>query len=105
MQIVVGPALRADVTHMRTRSSLPTPRVSYMYFVFASTSGGGVGSRCPRNEYDGVYCFIVGFTGLFGSSARNRALIFGGDFLAGFAFGAGAGEGGGATAIGRCGAA
>jgi hypothetical protein len=76
-----------------------------MYFVRASTSGGGVGSRCPRNEYVGVYCFIVGFTGLFGSIARKRALMFGGAFLAGLGFGAGGGDGGTATEIGRCGAA
>lgn len=104
MQIVVGPALCAAVTHMRTRASPPTPRVSYMYFVFASTSGGGVGSRRPRSEYEGVYCFIVGLTGLFGSSARSRALIFGGAFLAAFGLGAGRGDGGAATAIGRWGA-
>jgi hypothetical protein len=52
-----------------------------------------------------VYCFIVGFTGLLGSSARSLALMFGGAFFAGFAFGSGCGEGGAATAIGRCGAA
>lgn len=48
-----------------------------MYFVFASTSGGGVGSSLPRNEYEGWYDLLDGFTGLLGSSALSFALMFG----------------------------
>jgi hypothetical protein len=69
-----------------------------MYFVRARISGGGVGSSLPRSEYDGVYCFIVGLTGLFGNSARKRALMFGGArFGAGLRFGAGGAVGGTTT--------
>ncbi|MBV8531728.1 MAG: hypothetical protein JO104_10455 [Candidatus Eremiobacteraeota bacterium] len=58
----------------------------------ASTSGGGVGSSRPRNEYVGVYDLLVGLTGLLGSIARNRALMFG---AARVAFGAGVSRTGG----------
>ncbi len=72
-----------------------------MYFVLASTSGGGVGSSRPRNERFGVYDLLVGLTGLLGSSARSFALMFG----TVFAFGAGVigaiGAGVGRISIGR----
>ena len=101
MQIVVGPSFRAATTHILTRASPPVPRTSYMYFVLASTSGGGVGSSRPRNERFGVYDLLVGLTGLLGSSARSFALMFG----TVFAFGAGVigaiGAGVGRIAIGR----
>lgn len=75
-----------------------------MYFVLASTSGGGVGSKRPRSENAGTYCLLVGFTGLFGSIARSRALMFGGalDFEAPAA--PGDGRGVGRISIGRWGA-
>lgn len=76
-----------------------------MYLVFASTSGGGVGSSRPRSDNAGVYDLLVGLTGLFGSSARSFALMFGASV---FGFGAGvrrtAGAGVGVIAIGRDGA-
>ena len=75
-----------------------------MYFVFASTSGGGVGSRRPRNEYVGEYALLVGFTGLFGKSARSFALMFGG-LLDLEAVARGAGTGVGRIWIGRAAAA
>lgn len=76
-----------------------------MYFVFASTSGGGVGSRRPRNDKLGTYDFVVGFTGLFGSSERNFALMFGGALVALCRPAArAAGTGVGRIAIGRAGA-
>jgi len=73
-----------------------------MYFVFASTSGGGVGSIRPRSEKLGVYCLLVGLTGLFGSSARSFALR---SIPEGFGDGVsrGCGEGVGAILMGRCG--
>lgn len=76
-----------------------------MYFVLASTSGGGVGSSRPRSDKFGTYDFVVGFTGLLGSSERNFALMFGAA-LAGFGrLGArAAGTGVGRIAIGRAGA-
>src|SRR6516225_1887009 len=58
VQIVVGPDLRASVTHITTRPSLPPPREWYIYFVFASTSGGGVGSIRPCSEYWPLYCLL-----------------------------------------------
>lgn len=71
-----------------------------MNFVLASTSGGGVGSIRPRSDKLGVYCLIVGVTGLFGSSARSFALRFPKPGLAdGVA--RGAGDAVGSTRIGR----
>src|SRR5579862_5414140 len=76
-----------------------------MYFVLASTSGGGVGSRRPRSDKFGVYDFDVGFTGLFGSSERSFALMFGGALVAfGRLVARAAGNGVGRIAIGRAGA-
>ena len=73
-----------------------------MYFVAATTSGGGVGSMRPCSERLGTYCLDVGLTGLFGSSDRSFALRF-----KALALGAGvaSGDGVGRTSIGRSGAA
>lgn len=74
-----------------------------MYFVRARTSGGGVGSSRPRSESEGVYCLLVGLTGLFGSSDRSFAV----KLLDGRALGAGVartGAGVGRIATGRAGA-
>jgi len=76
-----------------------------MYFVLARTSGGGVGSRRPRNEYVGVYCLLCGFTGLFGSIARSFALMSGALRVLGARVGCALGDGAARTAIGRGGAA
>ncbi len=103
MQIVVGPVLRVPVTHILTRSSFPVPLALYMYFVRASTSGGGVGSSLPRSESVGVYCLLLGLTGLLGSSDRSFAL----KLFEGCGFGAAvarAGTGVGRIATGRAGA-
>src|SRR5579863_1600790 len=76
-----------------------------MYFVLASTSGGGVGSRRPRSDRFGTYDFDVGFTGLFGSSERSFALMFGGALVGlGRLVARGAGTGVGRIAIGLAGA-
>lgn len=103
MQTVVGPALCIDVTHILTRSSRPVPFTSYMYFVRARTSGGGVGSSRPRKERVGVYCLLVGLTGLLGSSDRSFEvkLFEACDFGAGVTRAAG---GVGRIATGRAGA-
>jgi hypothetical protein len=76
-----------------------------MYFVFASTSGGGVGSSRPRNDKLGVYDLVVGLTGLFGSKERNLALMFGGALVAlGRVVARDAGTGVGRIVMGRAGA-
>jgi hypothetical protein len=75
-----------------------------MYFVFASTSGGGVGSSLPRNDKLGVYDFVVGFTGLLGRSERSFSLIFGALFDFGAAVTRPAGAGVGRIWTGRAGA-
>jgi hypothetical protein len=72
-----------------------------MYFVAASTSGGGVGSIRPCSENCGTYCLLVGLTGLLGSNARSFALRLVAD---GVALDEGDGFGVGAMRIGRSGA-
>src|ERR1700758_3948872 len=71
-----------------------------MNFVRASTSAGGVGSTCIVKF--GRYCLSVGFTGLFGSSARSFALRLPKPRL-GSGVDVGTGDGVGAMRIGRAG--
>jgi hypothetical protein len=75
-----------------------------MNFVWAKTSGGGVGSMCPASERWGVYDLVDGVTGPFGSSPRSRSfrLVAAAD---GGLDEAGCGLGVGGIAIGREGAA